>query len=250
MSNPVRDAIALVTGGTTGIGLAAARRLFEDGHTVVITGQNPRTLAAARQELPDAVHVVEADARSMSDLDRLQGALERLGGRVRVAFLNAGTAWFRPIDAVTEADFDEQFDVNVKGQYFTLQRVLPMMSPGGSVIFNGAVGADKGFPNWSILSGAKGALASMTRALAVELGPRGIRVNMVRPGPIDTPVFSKLGLSEAELGALTQWVTSRAPMARMGRAEEVAQAVSFLASDASSYVTGSILSVDGGLSIS
>ena len=153
-----------------------------------------------------------------------------------------------PMQDVDEATYDEHFDVNVKGAFFTLQKVLPLLGAGSSVIFNGAVGARKGLPQWSVYSATKGALTSMTRALSSELAPRGIRVNIITPGPIDTPALGKLGLPPGQLDEFKKAATGGAPMGRIGTSDEVAQVVAFLASPAASYITGADIVVDGGLS--
>jgi NAD(P)-dependent dehydrogenase (short-subunit alcohol dehydrogenase family) len=248
MTTPSSRPVAVITGGTTGIGLATARVFHAQGFTVLVTGQNPDTLAAAQCALPDDVVVFRADARSITDADRVADELRQRFGKVDVAFLNAGIGRMLPLEAIDEAFYDEHFDINVKGQFFTLQKILPLLGKGSSVIFNGALGAERGLANWSVYGGTKGALLSMVRALSVELAPRGIRVNAVSPGPIETPAFSKLGLPAEMLRALKQGVAARAPLGRFGSDEEVARTVAFLASPAASYITGINLPVDGGLS--
>lgn len=247
MSKPLEKQIALITGGTTGIGLATARVLHAQGFAVLVTGQNPDTLAAAKRALPDDVVVFRADARSVADAERVAAELRQRFGKVDVAFLNAGVGRMLPIEAVDEATYNEHFDVNVKGQFFTLQKILPLLGEGSSVIFTGATGAEKGIPNWSVYTGTKGALLSMVRALAVELAPRKIRVNMVTPGAIDTPAWGKLGLPAEVLSAFGENIGARVPLGRFGSDEEVARTVAFLASSAASYITGTNIVVDGGL---
>jgi NAD(P)-dependent dehydrogenase (short-subunit alcohol dehydrogenase family) len=240
--------VALITGGTTGIGSATARALHGRGYAVLVTGQNPETLAAARSSLPDEVVVLRADSRSSSDAARVADELKRRFGRVDFAYLNAGVSRMLPLEAVDEAFFDEHFDVNVKGQLFTLQQILPLLVSGGSVLFNSAVGAERGFPDYSVASATKGATAALVPALAAELAPRGIRVNAIRPGPIDTPAFGKLGLPAAALAGFRELIPRRVPLGRMGTADEVAEVVAFLASPAARYITGTTIDVDGGLS--
>jgi NAD(P)-dependent dehydrogenase (short-subunit alcohol dehydrogenase family) len=239
--------VALVTGGTSGIGLAAARHLHSAGYAVIVTGQNPDTLAAAQRVLPDDVVVIRADARSLEDADRLAAELRERYGRLDVAFLNAGIARFAPLEAVDERFFTEHFDINVKGLLFTLQRILPLLGRGSSVIFNTSVVASKGSPNTSVCAATKAAVSSLVRSLAVELAPRGIRVNAVSPGPIETPIFEKLGLPSAAMGDLKTGMASRVPLARFGSDDEVARTVGFLASSAASYVSGAEVPVDGAL---
>jgi NAD(P)-dependent dehydrogenase (short-subunit alcohol dehydrogenase family) len=241
--------VALITGGTSGIGLATARLLAKE-YAVVVTGRSPETLAAARRELPDDVLVLPADARSLPDAERVAGELTQRFGRVDLLFLNAGSGKMVPLETVDEALYDEHFDVNVKGQVFQLQKVLPLLAVGGSVVFNAALGAHRGVPEWSVYSATKGALLSLMRALAVELAPRGIRVNAVSPGPIETPALAKLGLAGEALGQWRQAMDTRVPLGRAGTADEVAQVVAFLASPQASYITGTDIAVDGGIKAS
>ncbi|GAA4968744.1 NAD(P)-dependent dehydrogenase (short-subunit alcohol dehydrogenase family) [Nonomuraea thailandensis] len=235
---------ALITGGTTGIGLATARTLHAEGYAVLVTGRDPATLARARQTLPPDVTVVRADSAAPGDADTVAQQVRDRFGHLDLVFLNAGVGRFAPLEAVDEPFYDEHFDVNVKGQLFTLQRVLPLIADGGSVIFNSALGAARGQPHWSVYSATKGALISLVRALAVELAPRGIRVNAVSPGPIDTPALTKLGARDGFLEDLA----ARVPLGRLGAGEDVARTVAFLASPAAGYITGVNLPVDGGLS--
>ena len=240
---------ALVTGGTTGIGRTTAELLHAAGARVAVTGNNPDTLATARRELPDDVLVVRADARSIADAESLAGEVERHFEKLDVLFLNAGIAQLAPFEAVTEAFYTEHLDVNVKGVVFTLQKLLPLLSEGASVIVNTSVADVRGTAGLSIYSASKGAVAALVRCLAVELAPRGIRVNAVSPATILTPIQAKFGLPPDLAQATARKYTARIPLARFGAAEEVARAVLFLASDGASYVTGVELPVDGGLSI-
>jgi NAD(P)-dependent dehydrogenase (short-subunit alcohol dehydrogenase family) len=242
--------VALVTGGTTGIGLATAIAFRDAGAKIVVTGTNPDTLARARDRLgPDAL-VVRADARSVADATRLAAQIEERFGGLDVAFLNAGIADFRPLEAVDEALYDDMMDINVKGVVFTVQKVLPLLRPGASVLINTSVVAVKGTANASVYSASKGALASLVRALAIELAPRKIRVNAISPGPIVTPIFDKSNLPPEAKAAFAATLTAKIPLARFGDAEEVARTALFLASPAATFVTGAEIAVDGGLAAS
>jgi NAD(P)-dependent dehydrogenase (short-subunit alcohol dehydrogenase family) len=225
---------ALVTGGTTGIGRATAELLHAAGARVAITGQNPDTLAAAARELPSDVLVLKADARSIADATRLAEQVKERFGKLDVVFLNAGIAQLAPFEAVDEAFYQEHMDVNVKGVVFTLQKLLPLLAEGASVIVNTSVADQRGAPGLSIYS-------------AVELAPRKVRVNSVCPATILTPIQAKFGLPPDVAQAVAAQYTARIPLGRFGAAEEVARAALFLASPASSYVTGVELVVDGGL---
>jgi NAD(P)-dependent dehydrogenase (short-subunit alcohol dehydrogenase family) len=240
---------ALITGGTTGIGRATAELLHSAGARVAITGHNPDTLAAARRELPADIAVLEADARSLSDAIRLAGEVEQRFGKLDILFLNAGIAQLAPFEAVTEAFYDEHMNVNVKGVIFTLQKLLPLLGQGSSVIVNTSVADQRGAAMMSIYSATKGAVAALVRTLAVELAPRGIRVNSVSPATIITPIQAKFGLPPEVAAASAKHYAARIPLGRFGAAEEVAQMVLFLASPGASYITGVEIPVDGGLSI-
>jgi NAD(P)-dependent dehydrogenase (short-subunit alcohol dehydrogenase family) len=238
---------ALITGGTTGIGRASAELLYRAGARVAVTGINPDTLASAQRELPADVAVLRSDARSARDAAELSRHIEQRFGKLDVLFLNAGIAKLAPFEAVDEAFYDEHMNVNVKGVVFTLQKLLPLLSQGASVIVNTSIADQRGAPGLSIYSASKGAVAALVRTLAVELSGRGIRVNSIAPATILTPIQQKFGLAPDVAEAVAKQYTARIPLGRFGAASEVAGAVLFLASDAASYITGVELQVDGGL---
>jgi NAD(P)-dependent dehydrogenase (short-subunit alcohol dehydrogenase family) len=242
--------VALITGGTTGIGLATARVLREQGFTVVVTGQNPDTIAAAQQALAGDVTVLRADARVVADATSVADEIRARHGALDAVFLNAGIGRMLPIEAVDEATFDDTFAVNVKGQFFTLQAVLPLLRDGASVVLMGARGVSLGAPNYSVPTATRGAMMAMVAPLAVELAPRGIRVNAVVPAAIDTPAIDKLGLDPDAITGLSEFMSRRVLMGRMGADEDVARLVGFLVSPAAGFITGACMPIDGGMGVS
>lgn len=239
--------VAVVTGGNSGIGLASAKRLHEEGARVLITGRNAKTLDAAVSAIGPGTLAVQSDVSKAEDIDRLFAVVASKLGKVDVLFANAGIARFAPYTASPEALFDELFAVNVKGVYFTLQKALPHLNAGASVIFNTSVAASKGTENMGLYAATKAAVRSFARTAATELQGRNIRVNAIAPGPIATPIFGRTGLTEEQIEGFKAGISARVPMRRIGRPEEIASAVAFLASDDASYITGIELNVDGGM---
>ncbi len=243
----LNNKIAVITGGSTGIGLATAQRFIADGAQVVITGRNQEALDLAVAELGDRATGIRGDVASLEDLDRLFAQVQKQFGRVDVLFANAGIAPFVPFEAVTEDHFDRLFNINVRGLFFTVQKALPLLSENASIILNASVVAHSGLPNTSVYSATKAAVRSLGRTLAAELSPRGIRVNVVKPGLIETPLVGKLGLSQDDVEAFGAQIVQQTPLGRVGKPEEIAATVAFLASDEASYFTGADLVADGGL---
>jgi len=241
----LQDKVALITGGTTGIGLAAAKLFHAEGARVFVTGRSEAGIAEARKQLPTEVEVLPSDAADLDDVQALARTLKTRAGRIDVLFVNAGIARFLPIESVTPQAFDEQFGVNVRGAYFTIQQILPLMGSGGAIVLTTSVAADLGMASTSIYSATKAALSSLARTLANELAPRGIRVNEVSPGPIETPIFGKIGLTAEQVDGMSALV----PLKRLGTAEEVARAALFLASADSSFLLGAKVRIDGGLAL-
>jgi len=239
--------VAVITGGNSGIGLASAKRLREEGAKIAISGRDAKTLESAAKEIGEGTLVVQGDVSKLSDIDKLYNAVKENFGKIDVLFVNAGIAIFAPYAMTNEELFDQMYDINVKGAYFTIQKEIPFLNDGASVILNTSIVSTKGMENTGIYSSTKAAVRSFARTAARELLPRKIRVNAVAPGPITTPIIGRTGMSEEQQQAYVEGVKSRVPMGRSGTADEVAGAVAFLASDDSSYVTGVELNVDGGL---
>ena len=236
-----------MTGGSSGIGLASAKQLVDEGAHVFITGRRDPELAAAVKEIGNNVTGVRGDVSSHTDLDRLFAQIKRETGRLDVLFANAGVARYAALGTITEELYDSTFDVNVKGLVFTVQKALPVMPDGASIILNASIVGSKGFPANSVYSATKATVRSFARTWTTELKDRRIRVNAVSPGPIDTPGLNEL-LSSSEGGQQrAKMIAATVPLGRLGRADEIAKAVAFLASEDSSYVTGIELFVDGGV---
>ena len=237
--------IALISGGTTGIGAASARLFQAEGATVIVTGSNPDTLEAARSALP-GIEVVASDAGDVAAIRALVDAVASRHGRIDVLFVNAGIFRLAPASAVDEAAFDLQFNVNVRGAFFLLKHALPVLSDGGSVILSSSIAGVVGNSGMSVYAATKAALRSFGRTFASELAPRRIRINTISPGPIETPILSKASLSAEQLSGMQEQMLAAVPLRRVGQPDEVAKAALFLASDDSSFTTGAELFVDGG----
>jgi NAD(P)-dependent dehydrogenase (short-subunit alcohol dehydrogenase family) len=238
---------ALITGGTTGIGRASAELFLAAGARVAITGRDPRTVEQARRELPSEVLVLASDVASAEARAALAARVEESFGGLDVLFLNAGIARLAPLEAVDEAFFDEHFAINVKGVFFTLQRLSPLLRPGASVIVTTSVADLKGSPNLSVYAASKGAVASLVRSLSVEFASRRIRVNSLSPGPTRTEIQRKFALPAEVQAAVERDFSAKIPLGRFGEAHETAGVALFLASPASSFVSGAEIPVDGGL---
>jgi NAD(P)-dependent dehydrogenase (short-subunit alcohol dehydrogenase family) len=238
--------IALITGGNSGIGLATAKQFVNEGAYVFVTGRRERDLAAAVKQIARNVTGVQGDASDLGDLDRLFAQINRERGRLDIVFANAGVAKYAPLGSITEELYDSIFDINVRGLLFTVQKALPLMPDGATIILNASIVASKGLPANSVYSATKAAVRSFARTWTTDLKARRIRVNAVSPGSTDTPGLSEL-LASSEVGEQRKKMISDAvPLGRFGTPEEIAKAVVFLASDDASYVTGTELFVDGG----
>lgn len=239
--------IAVITGGNSGIGLATAHEFVREGAKVVITGRDARTLESAAQEV-GAVLALNVDVLNLRDLDTLAQTIEQQVGRVDVLFVNAGLAKLAPLSMVSEADFDTVMDINFKGAFFTIQKLLPLLNDGASIILNGSVNAHVGFGGASVYSASKAAVHSLARTLSAELSDRRIRVNTLNIGPINTPMWgAKSELPPESLEGFAKIVQGKVTLKRFGEANEVGRAAVFLASNDSSFVVGSEITTDGGM---
>jgi NAD(P)-dependent dehydrogenase (short-subunit alcohol dehydrogenase family) len=243
----LEDKVAVVTGGSSGIGLATARRFVEEGAHVFITGRRQAELDQAVKLVGRNVTAVRGDVADLSDLDRLYEAVKRDKGRIDVLFANAGIGRFAPLGEITEEHFDGIFDINVRGLLFSVQKALPLFRDGGSIILNASTASVMGIATGSVYSASKAAVRSFARTWTTDLKGRRIRVNTLSPGPVETPIFETVQLPKDELERIKSELIAQVPMGRMGRPEEVAKAALFLASDDSSFITGVEFFVDGGM---
>lgn len=238
--------VAVITGGSSGIGLATAKRLAAEGAFVYITGRRQAQLDQAVKEIGHSVTAVQGDVSNLDDLDRLYAVIEKEKGHIDILFANAGFGTYAPLGEITEEDFDQTFKLNVKGVLFSVQKALPLFRDGGSIIINASTTSVKGNPAFSVYSATKAAVRSFARTWAMDLKERKIRVNAVSPGPINTPAHERTIGNKEKTDELKAYFASIIPLGRMGESDEVAKAVSFLASDESSFITGIELFVDGG----
>ena len=241
----LKNKVAVITGGNSGIGYATAKEFVAQGATVVITGRDEALLSNVSKEL--GVTGLVSDQSNLTAIGKLVEDVTTKYGKIDVLFLNAGVAAFMPLEFTDEAHFDNMYNINVKGVFFTIQKFLPILNDGGSIIFNTSANASVGMPNTSVYASTKASLLSINKVLAAELAPRKIRVNAVSPGPIVTPVYEKLGLSKEQLDGFSEALSKKILLNRFGQPEEIAKAVAFLASDEASYITGTELNVDGGI---
>ena len=246
MSKRYEGKVVVITGGNSGIGLATAKLFYQEGAKVAISGRDQKTLDQAVQAIGPGTLAVKADVSKLQEIDSFFAQVSSKFGKFDVLFANAGIAKFAPAAATSEQLFDETFDINVKGLYFTLQKALPYLNDNAGIVLNSSVVNSKGSPATSVYSASKAAVRSLARTFASEVVERGIRVNVVSPGPIYTPILEKSGMPQAGIDQFAENVKSRIPMKRFGAPEEVGNAVLFLAGSEASYITGVDLNVDGG----
>ena len=246
--NRLQGKVALIVGGTSGMGAAIARRFHAEGAAVVVTGSSIASVDASLTALPE----VEAIASNVADVTAIRALVEHVSdryGRIDVLFINAGVARLVPSEAVDEACFDDTFNVNVRGPYFLLAAAIPLIPDGGSIILTSSTSALRGVPGLSVYSASKAALRSLGLTFAAELAPRRIRVNTITPGPIDTPIITKMGLSPEQMAGFAQAMIAKVPIGRQGEPDEIAAAAVYFASDESKFTTGAELRIDGGMTL-
>jgi NAD(P)-dependent dehydrogenase (short-subunit alcohol dehydrogenase family) len=239
---------ALVTGGNSGIGLATALAFAREGARVVITGRDPSTLDQAKAQLGVDSLAIRNDASRIGDATALAETLGRQGLRLDAVFINAGVVRIAALEAVDERQWDESFNTNVKGPYFLLKALTPLLNPGAAIVLNGSINAHIGMPNSSVYSASKAALISLAKTLSAELLSRGVRVNVISPGPVETPIFRHLGVPAEQLPDIAASILAQIPLKRFGTPDEIASAVLYLSSAESAFIVGTELVIDGGMS--
>jgi NAD(P)-dependent dehydrogenase (short-subunit alcohol dehydrogenase family) len=247
MSQRFKDKVAVVTGGNSGIGLATAKAFAREGAKVAITGRSDTTLKAAQKELGPDVLVIKADMSRVPEIAAAMTRIKERFGRIDALFVNAGIGRFVPIEEVTEAFYDETMATNLRGAFFTIQKAIPLLSRGGAVVLNGSINAHMGLPGSSVYGASKAGVVNLAKTVSVDLLQRGVRVNVVSPGPVTTPILDRMGLSAEETRQLRERITEQVPLKRFGNPDEIAAAVLYLSSSESAFVVGTELVVDGGM---
>jgi len=247
MNERFKDKVAVVTGGNSGIGLATARAYVREGAKVAITGRSDATLKAAQKELGPDVLAIKADFSKVAEIASAMDRIKERFGRIDALFVNAGIGKFIPLEEVTEEFFDETMATNLKGAFFTVQKAVPLFSKGAAVVLNASINAHLGMPGSTVYGASKAAVVNLAKTLSADLLSRGVRVNVVSPGPISTPILDRMGLPEEATRQIRDNITQQVPLKRFGHPDEIAAAVLYLSSSESTYVLGTELVVDGGM---
>ncbi len=247
MSRTFEGKVAVVTGGNSGIGLGAAKAFVREGAKVAITGRSDATLQAAQKELGPEALVIKADMSQVSEITRAMDQIRKRFDRIDALFVNAGIGSFVPFEQVTEEFYDNIMATNVKGLFFTVQKAVPLLAPGSAVVLNASINAHMGMPGSTVYGASKAAVVNLAKTLSADLLQRGVRVNVVSPGPIETPIFGKMGITDEQIRQTKEWITSQVPLKRFGHPDDIAHAVLYLSSPASAFVVGTELVVDGGM---
>jgi len=240
----LKGKVAVITGGSSGIGLATAELFAQEGARVIVTGRDKKQLDKAGKMR--GVTAIQSDTSDLIDIDSLYAQVKKKFRKIDILFANAGIVPFVPFEMVDEAHYDSVMSINVKGLFFSVQKAVPLLNKGGSVILTSSIANVKGMPGMSVYAASKAAVRSFARTMSAELVDKGIRVNVISPGPIDTPIFNKTGMSKEQIKGMQKQITEQSPMKRFGKAEEIATAALFLASSDSSYILGTEIVVDGG----
>lgn len=243
----LQNKVAVITGGNSGIGLETAKLFYQEGAKVVITGRRKEVVESAAKEIGEGVIGMQSDASNLADIDHLYAEVNKMFGTIDILFLNAGMAFFTPMETINEETFDRLSDTNFKGLFFNVQKAVPYMKNGGSIVLTTSAAGLIGSATTSVYAATKAAVRSLARTLSAELLPKGIRVNGVSPGPIETPIMEKIGVPLEALPAVKAGFAAENPMKRIGTSDEIAKGVLYLASDDSSFVSGIDLAIDGGL---
>jgi NAD(P)-dependent dehydrogenase (short-subunit alcohol dehydrogenase family) len=247
MSDRFTGKVAVVTGGNSGIGLAAAKAFAREGAQVAIIGRSEATLKSAQQEIGPESLALKADTSKVTEIAAAMDAIRRRFDRIDVLFVNAGVGRFIPFEEVSEEFFDEIVETNVKGVFFTVQKAAPILSRGAAVVLNASIAAHTGLPNSTVYAASKAAVVSLAKTLSADLLVRGVRVNAVSPGPVETPIFGRMNVPEDQLKQTKEWFAQQVPLKRFAQPDEIAEAVLYLSSSQSRFVVGTELVVDGGM---